>query len=488
MNQLIMILLVSMLVLVHEFGHFLAAKACGVRVTRFGIGMPLGPSWKIFKIGYTTFYLHACLFGGYVAFADEEPELKPQEETKNETDDDDEDEEFEDNKKKIVLEEHERLPKDSPELYQNKTIGQKLLIVSAGVIMNVIFAVVLVMFCAIVYQKLPITAQHIFVKGFTDKVTSNAKEMGLREGDQIVKINDVKIISLYQLLLFAGGSKRFDDFTNEELIEKNYHALKKLNPDLKGKNSLLFKTEVVKLPKTLAEAPLELHKDVLQGISHYKKTGIELTSEQKKLRNKLYGKSEFVLDTNETLENIAIALSDTYKPLTLTIIRDGKEMKIENIAIDTTGFLGIKPRTEDAYDFIKKPSEVITKSCKYLYTTTGTMLYSLWQLFTGKVNASDMHGVIAVVKVGGDIIETKGMLNGILLTATISINLAIMNFLPIPALDGGHVMFLLIEKLTGRRPTQEQSEKINNFFFILLIVLMLSICYNDILALVTKKF
>ena len=70
----------------------------------------------------------------------------------------------------------------------------------------------------------------------------------------------------------------------------------------------------------------------------------------------------------------------------------------------------------------------------------------------------------------------------------ISINLAIMNLLPIPALDGGHIMFLIIEGLTGKKPSKELGEKINNFFFILLIILMISICYNDIFALVTKKF
>ena len=123
----------------------------------------------------------------------------------------------------------------------------------------------------------------------------------------------------------------------------------------------------------------------------------------------------------------------------------------------------------------------------YLYETTATMLKGLWQLFSGKVSMSDMHGVIAVVKVGGDIIASKGLLNGLLLTAMISMNLAIMNFLPIPALDGGHVMFLLIEKITGKKPSKEAGEKITNFFFMLLILLMVAICYNDIFALITKK-
>lgn len=479
---LIMILLISMLILVHEFGHYMAARMCGVRVVRFGIGMPLGPSFKLFKIGHTTFYFHLCFFGGYVAFADEQKEVK--QDIGNIDKEDDE----EDDKKGIELEEDEKLPKDSPELYENKTISQKLFIVSAGVLMNIVFAVFLVMFCAVVYKKLPVSAQHIFVKSFTKEVTSNVQERGLKQGDQIIKVNGVKIISLYQLLLFAGGSKRFDDYISEEDLAKNYEALKKINPELKNKNSLLFKNEVVKLPETLPEEQLDLHKDVLQGISHYKKTGIELTPKQKELRNKIYGKKSFELDTNETLENLAMALSDTYKPLSLTVLRDGKEIEINGISIDNSGRIGIYPETQEAFDFIEKPADVITKSCKYLYNTTATMLYSLWQLFAGKIKASDMHGVVAVVKVGADIIETKGMLNGILLTATISINLAIMNLLPIPALDGGHVMFLLIEKITGRKPSQELNEKISNFFFILLIILMLAICYNDIMALITKKF
>ena len=150
--------------------------------------------------------------------------------------------------------------------------------------------------------------------------------------------------------------------------------------------------------------------------------------------------------------------------------------------------LGVMLNLEDVYVETKTPKQVVVKSLDYIYTTTTTMLYSLWQLICGKVSASDMHGVIAVVKVGGDIIASKGMLNGILLTAMISINLAIMNFLPIPALDGGHVMFLVIEKLTGKKPGKEVAEKIKNFFFMLLIILMIAICYNDIFALITKKF
>ena len=76
MSQIIMILLISILVLVHEAGHFIAARLCNVRVTRFGFGMPFGPEWKLFKWHNTNFYIHAFLLGGYVAFPDDMDNFK----------------------------------------------------------------------------------------------------------------------------------------------------------------------------------------------------------------------------------------------------------------------------------------------------------------------------------------------------------------------------------------------------------------------------
>ena len=473
MNQLIMILLISLLILVHEIGHFVAAKIFKVRVTRFGIGMPIGPSWKLFKWGDTVFYIHAFLFGGYVSFAEPEPSelsesLASEGEGRNKDKNDD----------------NETLPIDSPELYENKTIIQKLIIVSAGVIMNIVFAVILVIFAAAYYQKLPASIQNIYVDGFSNKTTSTIEKSGIIKGDKFSKINDKKINSLYQLTFFAKNSKLFDNYAQEDLIEKNLKELKKLNPNIQ--NEIKAGTSII-LPSQKSEKPLEVNENVLKGLEKYKKEGVELTKNQIDLRNELYNKKTYTFKNETNLNDVATALSDTYKPVNITIIRNGKEINFNNIIVNQEGMLGVMLKIEDVYTETKTPKQIIEKSINYLYTTTATMLYSLWQLITGKVSASDMHGVIAVVKVGGDIIASKGMLNGILLTAMISINLAIMNFLPIPALDGGHVMFLLIEKFTGKKPDREFSEKINNFFFILLIILMISICYNDIFALITKK-
>ncbi len=493
---IVMIILISALILVHEIGHFIAARLCGVRVTRFGFGMPLGPSWRLFKWNNTNFYLHAFLFGGYVSFPDDNMDNDIDEET-IEVPEKRENENFFEKlrrthleKKKQDLEklkkeiEEETLPSDSPELYENKSIGQKLFIVSAGVIMNIVFAIILVIFCAIVYQKLPSASHTLYIDSLGDKVTSNIGEYNIQKNDKVYKINDIEIKSLYQLTFFANSSKLFDDYAQNDLIEYNLSELKKLNPNIKD---TIEENTLLTLPQTKPENPLNVNENITKGFEKYKKDGAKLSEKQIDLRNEVYNKKVYKTTQEIKLQDLAYALSDTYKPLTIKIIRKDKEITLDNIKVNQEGRLGVRLHIADTYTETKTPKDIILKSCDYLYSTTVLMLFSLWQLISGKISATDMHGVIAIVKVGGDIIATQGMLNGILLTAMISINLAIMNFLPIPALDGGHVLFLIIEKITGKKPTKELGEKINNVFFALLIVLMVAICCNDISALITKK-
>ena len=99
-----------------------------------------------------------------------------------------------------------------------------------------------------------------------------------------------------------------------------------------------------------------------------------------------------------------------------------------------------------------------------------------------------MHGIVAITKVGGDVIQEQGLFKGFLLTAMISLNLAIVNLLPIPALDGGHLLFLFIEKIRGKSLGEKTLERIASLCFYLLIVLMVIIVFNDIVGLINKKF
>lgn len=184
---------------------------------------------------------------------------------------------------------------------------------------------------------------------------------------------------------------------------------------------------------------------------------------------------------------MAYALSDNTRPIYLKVIREGKTIELSPIYPNSEGIMGLQMEIKEVLIPTKGPKAIIVTSAKYLWEQTSMLLYGLYQIFTGKIPLKDLHGIVAITKVGGDIIDTSGMFSGLLLTALISLDLAIVNFLPIPALDGGHVLFLLIEKLRGRPLNEETVDKIGTAGFMILIALMVLVVFNDIYALITQK-
>ena len=183
---------------------------------------------------------------------------------------------------------------------------------------------------------------------------------------------------------------------------------------------------------------------------------------------------------------MAIAVSDGKHPINFTVIRNGETINLNPIYPDEKGLIGIGLTSNQKMIETKTIGSVIINSNKYLWDNTYTMMYSLGQLFTGNIPLKDMHGVVAITKIGGDMIQKAGKSSGILLAALISMNLAILNILPIPALDGGHLMFLLAEKITGRPIEEKVIEKISSIFFTLLIILMIFVLFNDITLIIGK--
>ena len=451
-----MLILISLLVLVHELGHYLAARAFGIQVSHFGIGLPIGPILYETKCKDTKITVHAFLLGGYVSFPD----------------DDDENDDIKD------------LPLDSPKRFKNKKPWQKAIVVSAGVFANVVFALFLVMLCAAYYHKLPSSKYEVMINDFTPEVESNVIQSGLKKGDIILSVNDSKIINSYQFIFLVQKSKFFDGLISLKTAQEKLSELKRLNP---GISDEIKPAEKILLPKMTQEDYLIVPKNVLLGIEKYKTDETELTKEQKALSKLLEGKSFFIADKNYNLNDIAYALSDSYKPLKITVLRDNKILTFDNLKTSKDGLLGVKLEANEIFVPINTPLDVLTHSWDYLVVNTKLMLLGLWQLISGKIPLSDMHGIVAITKVGGDIIENSGMLKGLLLSAIISIDLAIINLLPIPALDGGHLMFLALEKICGRELDEKIVEGISRVFFMLLILLMIYVVFNDIFALVTKQ-
>lgn len=457
MSIIIMILLLSLLILVHEFGHFIAARAFGIRVEKFGFGLPIGPTLFKTKVGETEILVHAFLLGGYVSFPDDDKDSE--------------------------------LPKDSPERFINKKAWQRAVVVSAGVIANVICAFVLVMFVALWTKQLPSGDYNVYINEINSTKNPTVIEAGLKENDKIVKVNDVDIKNVYTFVTIVKNSAKSHGITTQKTIDENYSLLKGLNPGPE-KNEIIPAGLSIRLPEKPVMDTITMDKYAAKGAKFFKRDEdndiIKLNDRLKNLRNEIEGKTVYIANGDFCLYDLAIAISDGWHPIKITVLRENKEINLPNIYPDKQGLLGITLKSEQIVTPTRTPGTIIKASAEYLVDNTNLMMYSLGQLFTGNVPLKEMHGVVAITKIGGDIIDKSGRSAGILLAALISMNLAILNILPIPALDGGHLMFLIIEKITGKPLDDKIIEKISSIFFTLLIILMVFIVFNDITLLLKK--
>jgi regulator of sigma E protease len=453
MSIVIMILLLSLLILVHEAGHFFAARVFGIKVDKFGFGLPIGPTLYKTKCGDVEILVHAFLLGGYVSFPDDDKDCE--------------------------------LPKDSPERFINKPKWQRAIVVSAGVIANVICALALVIFVAAWSKQLPSGNYEVSVSDIKSPSSTKIVESGLQKGDKIIKANGCEINNVYSFVTIVKNSAKSNGFVSPEAVEKNYETLKALNPGLE-RDEAIPEDLSVRLPITLYEDSISMDKYAAKGAKYFKKNGIPLEKKIKDLKEDIGNSTVYISDGEYTLHDIASALSDGAHPVVLVISRNGVEQELSPVYPDENGVLGISLNSEQTMIETKSLVSILKNSNKYLWDNTGLMMYSLGQLFTGNIPLKDMHGVVAITKIGGDIIQKSGATSGILLAALISMNLAILNILPIPALDGGHLMFLIIEKIIGKPLDDKIIENISTVFFMILVVLMVLIVFNDI-AMIIKK-
>lgn len=456
MSVVIMILLIGLLILVHELGHLGAALLFKVKVDKFGIGLPIGPTLWEKKVGNITLIVHAFLFGGYVSFPD---------------DDKDSD-----------------LPQNSPDRLMNKPIWQRAIIFSAGVIANVICAYVLVLLTAALWHNMPSGKFDIYVNDIVAPKEASVWHSGIKKGDKIIEVNGSQVNTKYGLNLYALYSASFDGKTNEGLAEKNYEYLKKLNPAF-TENEIIPRGLIVKIPEQIQkEEKVVLSRNVLNAVELYKPDETKLSDEQIKLRDKSKDRKFIETDGTFSLKDLAYALSDSERPLDIKVLRNGEVVALKTVYSDKDGLIGITLDRKEVLIPITGVKSALSASWNYLYNETKSMIIVLKQLFTGKIPLKNMHGVVLITKMGGDIISSEGIFYGILLTAVISMNLAILNILPIPALDGGHLLFLFIEKIQGKPVDEEIANKIMTVFFSLLILLLVFVLFNDIYVLVKPLF
>jgi membrane-associated protease RseP (regulator of RpoE activity) len=361
-----MLAILSVLIIVHECGHFAVARFFGFQTPVFGFGLPFGPYVAIGRKWDTEFRVYACLLGGFVAI----PELGD--------------------------ESNQDAFGGDLKPFRKFPIWQRALVAFAGVAMNMIFAyfVTLVMFF---YLGQP--TQPTFVDPFPENGPTIARQAGIKPGDQLIAIDA------------------------EEVTTSD---------------------------------------DVVGYLTSHKNTLVQV----KVLRD-----SKLVTVPMTTNENGKVGMAMKAKPP-----------------------LSYKKASGNFF-------EIAGKAFKYLCTLTKSMIDALGQMVEGignhlrgikaaaghpTVSPGDLHGVLAVLVIGAGIAQ-QDWSQLLIFTIMISMDLAIINLVPWPALDGGHLAFMAFEAVRGRPMGDQAHNEVVKWGFVGLLVLMAFIMFNDVTALITGK-
>jgi regulator of sigma E protease len=363
---IVMLAILSILIIVHEFGHFLVARFFKFQTPVFGFGLPFGPHWVMGHRWGTEFRFHyCCLVGGYVAI----PELGDESNAKEEN-------------YGVPLKPFKKFP-----------IWQRALVAFAGVGFNILFAYI-VMFGMLTTMGQPSQAIIVHKLPVENPIAKNA---GVQVQDRIFSIDHVKMPNV---------------------------------------------------------------EDVIRYLGQHKAQEIVLTVER--ANNKV----DIPVTTN------------TNGKIGMVLISDGpiKYQNIDGSLIDIASLSASKLWT-------------VTVN---MIDATGMMFQSIFsggkshQAGQPSMSIDDLHGVLAIVKIGADIAQ-QDWSQLIIFTILISLDLAIMNLIPWPALDGGHLAFMAYEAVRGKPVGERAQQEIVKWGFISLLLLMAVIMVNDIRALVTGK-
>ena len=241
------------------------------------------------------------------------------------------------------------LPKNSMERFSNRPIYQRMVVISAGVISNVICAFVLVLLTAFLWGNIPAGKYDLYINKITAEKNAPVWNSGLQAGDRIIDINGTPADTPAALLVFAQSGKQFDGKADITLINKNYQNLKKINPAF-TENENIPEGVLVKLPATTYEKPLNITKNQIMGLEKIKDNQQVLNERQKTLTKKIYGKKYYESDGETSLHDLAYALSDNIRPLHITVERNGKKVALKPVYADKNGKIGVEFNTKEVLE------------------------------------------------------------------------------------------------------------------------------------------
>lgn len=425
-----LILSLSILVAVHELGHLVAAKYFGMRVEQFSIGFP--PKIWSFRKGETEYAISAIPLGGYVKISGMIDESLDAEQMKQ---------------------------PPQPWEFRSKPAWQRLIVMIGGITVNVVVGILIFIGLTYTQGEVYLNKDDINERGQVI-IGSLAKELGLQEGDKIVKINGQDFIDyqdVYEPKNLIASNASFTVNRNGELIEIPIPTdfIEGFNKNDKDLSFISFRlpAEVGEVAKnSIAEKVGLQHGDAIVEVE---------------------GKPVQYFD-----EVVAALDSVKGNSVSFAIKRNGDTLRFnEEFPNPERKAIGFYPmaRAHVQYDFLSS----IGVGTKRAFTTLYTQIQAFGKIIRGELSfQKSVSGPIGMTKAFGPEWDWVRFWT---ITGLLSLVLAFMNLLPIPALDGGHVMFLSFEIISGRKPSDKFLETAQKIGMVFLLALMVFIFANDII-------
>ncbi len=421
----------SILVIIHELGHFMAARAFGIKVEKFFLFFDAG-GVKLFsfKRGETEYGIGWLPLGGYVKIAGMIDESM--------------DKEF--------------LGKPAePWEFRSKPVWQRLIVILGGIIMNIILGIIIFTLYTWHYGETFLPASEM---KYGVEVSKLGKEVGLQNGDHILAVNGKPV-------------KRDDDLTlkNTDFILKNGVVLH-ISRDGVEKDLTLpddFGKRVIK-DMGFASPRIPFYVGIVEPKSPADKAGLKADDHIIAINDK---NIKFFDELTDALQ------ANKGKATTVKISRGTDHQILElHATIDTAGHLGFYPKSElkDSTEYFGLGTSFVMGSTKAINAVT-VNIKAIARMITGDIPSSSLHSFIGIANFYGPkwIWQKFWALTGML-----SMMLAFFNFLPIPALDGGYVIFLLIELIRGKAVSYKVLEIAQIIGISLLVLLTAFAFYNDL--------
>jgi regulator of sigma E protease len=424
----------GVLVFVHELGHFLAAKRVGIRVLKFQLGF--NPTVMSFRRGDTEYGIGALPLGGYVKMAgDTEEEVQR------------------DDQGRAVRQ---------PDEFLSKTKWERFQVLIMGPAMNVLLALILT--SIVLYQgaEVPAYEDQPVVVGVT-LPDSPAAKAGIVPGDRIMAVQDHRVDTWEQFLI-AIGTRPNRELTLD-LLHEGQAVTRRVTPTVPPGQSRFEVGDIGVLPN------VHPHVRSVNAGEPADKAGMKAGDVVAAVNG------QAIIFSGQLRDAIA---KHPDEQIEISLLRDGQPLTLHATPArhGTQGLLGIA--IADQTKSIKPgPLEAVGMSVKKNVEYAGLIGQTVWGLVTRETSPKQLMGPVAIAQMSGES-AALGWISLFSFMAMISLNLGLVNLLPIPVLDGGHIFIMALEGIARRDFSVRVKEKMLLAGFVVILMLMVTVIYNDL--------